>query len=124
MALESQIIKTYSDGSVLVEIGSKKFEPKYYKVSGNKADEFQKEYKSNQKKMQLTSTGILLAAIAAVLVPVSYYTKAIKNKFARAAAGIATGVAGGIGSILLSRNIEVKSHERLINKYGAKQIDY
>jgi len=121
--INSAVTKNYNNGYVQVEIGAPNRAPKYYKVPELKADEFQKEYKNNRKKIKWATAGIMLGAVVAVLLPVSYFTKKIENKTMGKILGIASGVVGGIGAMFLNNKIEINSHEKLLKKYNAEVID-
>lgn len=121
--INSAITKNFSNGYVQVEIGAPHRAPKYYKVPELRADEFQKEYKTDRKRIKWATAGIMLGAVVAVLLPVSYFTKKIENKIAGKILGIASGVLGGIGAMFLNNKIEMNSHEKLLKKYNAEVID-
>ena len=124
MALTTEVTKKFNNGYVQVTVNSKNNGSKYYKVPENRADEFQAEYKKNKKKLNWSTTGIMLATIAAVLTPVAFFSKKIENKTYRTLLGIAAGVVGGIGSMLVTNKIEMNSHAKLLKKYNASTIDY
>jgi hypothetical protein len=123
MALNSNIIQNYGNGNVLIEIGSRNGVPKYYKVQESMADEFQREYISNSKKLQWASTGLLTAAIALFILPVSVLAKNLEKK-TKMILGVASGVAGGFGSMAISNKLEKNSYSKLMQKYNAKEVDY
>ena len=122
MKLNSAITKKYNDGYVQVEIGAQNREPKCYKVPELKADEFQNEYKTNSKKVRKITTLIMLSAIASAIAPVAYFSKKIQDKTLRSILGIGSGVAGGIGAMLLSNKFEIKNNTTLLQKYNAEEV--
>ena len=123
MALRSKIIQSYPNENVLIEIGSKSGTPRYYKVQESCADEFQREYIKNSKSLQWKSTGLLTAAIALCIFPVSMLAKNLEKR-TKMILGVVTGIAGGFGSMALSNKIEQKSYSKLMQKYNAKEVNY
>ena len=123
MALTSSVVKNYDNGYVKIEIGQKNREPKYYLVPENNADTFEKEYKTNAKKMTWASSLLMVGVIVATLLPLSAVLKKIENKTAQTLCGITAGVIGGMASLFISNNIERKSHSKLLQKFNAKPAD-
>lgn len=123
MGLSSNIIQKYPNGNVLIEIGSKSGTPKYYKVQENCADEFQREYINNSKKLQWKSTGLLTAAVILCIFPVSILAKNLERR-TKMILGVASGIAGGFCSMVLSNKLEQNSYLKLIQKYSAKEVNY
>ena len=122
MTLRAEVIKKYNDGFVQVEIGAPNREPKYYKLPETKADAFQSEYMKNSRKMRWTTTGLMLAGIAAAITPVALLSKKIQNKTLRSAFGIVSGITGGVGAMFLSNKVEIKNHTKLLQKYEAMEV--
>lgn len=119
MELDTKIIKRYENGYVQLEIGSNTLEPKYYKLPESKVDEFQSEFQKNKKKINFINGGILLGTIFGVILAASAFTKNMTNRALKVIINIASGVAGGIGSIAISNAIERNSHQKLMAKYNA-----
>ncbi len=124
MAITTAVTRKFDNNYVQVEIESNRQEPRYYKVPENKADSFQKEYKKNSKKMPWIDTGLTLGAIIVMIVPTFFATKKIESKTARMFLGTLAGLVGGFGAMHLGTKIEENSHSKLLQKYGAEEIDY
>ena len=123
MALHSNVIQNYTNGNVLIEIGSKNGIPKYYKVQESCADEFQREYIKNSKRSQWQSTGLLSAAIILFVFPVSMLAKNLEKR-SKMILGVASGIAGGFCSMVLSNKLEQNSYTKLLKTYNAKEVNY
>ena len=123
MAISSAVTRKLDNGYVQVEIGPMNREPHYYKVPESKADEFQHEYKSNSKKVNLASAGIMFAAVAATLFPTAYFTKKVENRTLKTFLQIGAGILGGVCSMFVCNKIEMNSHKKLLDKYNAALID-
>ena len=123
MALNSKITRKYDNNYVQVEIGSNSKSARLYKLPADKVDEFTNEYKQNSSKMAWASTGLMMGAILATVMPTYFITAMnISNRVLKPVIGIAVAVAAGIGSIFISSSIERKSHSKLLNKYGAEEV--
>lgn len=124
MAVDFKITRRFSDGCVEVEAGRKNRASNYYKVPENRVDDFKKEYKKNVTKMGWISAGTLTAAIIAVILPVTHFTKNIGKNSIRTVINLMSGVAAGALSMIATNKIEMKSHSKLLEKYDASVIDY
>ena len=123
MALNSTITRKYENNYVQIEIGGNRAGAKRYKLPADKVDEFTKEYKSNSSKMAWTSTGIMMGAILATVMPTYIITASrVSNRVLKPVIGIAVAVAAGIGSLFISTAIEKKSHNKLLEKYNAEEV--
>ena len=122
MKLESKTVKNYGNGYVQVEIGSNSLNPKYYKVPETKVDEFTKEYENNRKKTEFINGSIFIGFVAGAVCISSALSKNITKKAMKVLINIASGVAGGIGSMILTDKIEESSHTKLMQKYDAEAV--
>ena len=123
MALNSTITRKYENNYVQIEIGSNRAGAKRYKLSADRVDEFTKEYKSNSSKMAWASTGIMMGAILATVMPTYIITAStVSNRILKPVIGIAVAVAAGIGSLFISTAIGKKSHNKLLEKYNAEEV--
>ena len=123
MAISSAVTRKLNNGYVQIDIGPTNREPHSYKVPETRADEFQREYKKNSKKVNLASAGIMFAAVAATLFPTAHFTKNIEKKFLKTVLQIGAGIAGGVAAMFLCNRVEMNSHQKLLNKYDAELID-
>ena len=124
MALTTSVTRNFGNGFVQVEVDTGRQEPRYYKVSENKADSFQREYKKNSKNMPWINAGLTLGAIIVTILPVSLLTKKIESRSLRMLLGVLAGLVGGVSSMYAGAEIEANSHKKLLQKYNAEEIDY
>ena len=124
MSIDFKVTRRFNDGCVQVEAGRQNRPQKYYKVPESRVDDFKNEYKKNSNKMTWISVGTLTAAIIALIIPVSHFTKKIDNSTIRTVANLLSGIAAGALSMIINDKIETKSHTNLLKKYNAESIDY
>ena len=124
MPITTAVTRKMDNNYVQVEVSGKKTDTRYYRVPENMADSFQKEYIANGKKAAWLSNGLMILGIAVMTVASYFLTKKSNDSSLKTLVGLIAGVAGGFTGTFAAAKAEMKSHERLLYKYNASEINY
>ena len=124
MSITTAVTRKLDNNCVQVEIKSDNDATRYYKVPEQKADDFQKEYVANSKKVynysSLLSFSSVLGASALALI----FTKNIANKILRYGLSAVTGIVAGVITTISTQKAAIKDHKKFLQDYDASVIDY
>lgn len=123
MAISAEIKQKIDNNCVRVEVSGKKVPTRYFRVPEDKADIFCEQYKKNDTRTGYLTGAITVGAVLAVCATIN----ALMQKAApvvKRSIGIGAGIITAIGSLWATAPLVVKREDKLLNQFGANEINF
>lgn len=114
-----QLDKNYTQ----VEVSSKKYPTRYFKVPQAKADEFCDAYKKNDTRTGYISAGIITGTVLLACGITGVLTKNL-SKLYKNVIGVGVGLITAIGAMRAVTPLAIKREDKVLKQFNAEEINY